>query len=322
MIRSTHKSQHWIPRSYLRAWTDPACPADQQPFVHVFSKDGSTHRKRAPDNLFSATDLYTIKLPDGGRDLRLEHGLADLESGFALLRKDFLVARRKLSAKRYVKLMAFVAAMHARTPRFREHHRRFWNDVQLQGERMERWLKTATPEEKQRAASVSFPSSESRLSMSMEDVRQITQNPMQHALGFVSAELPLLVQMNSTILCTESDPGFITSDAPVIWFDPEWYKKPPLYRSPSFSDPRLEITMPISPNQMLLLTHSRDDESPQPLQYLDTPDTVVVEANRRLRFQSDKEFVVRRGIVDPRWFDPGVPPPDTWEATHGGQTPT
>jgi hypothetical protein len=300
----------------LRAWTDPDSPADQQPFVHVFSKDGSWHRKKAPSNLFAATDLYTINLPDGGRDLRLEHGLADLESGFALLRKDFLAARRKLSAQRHVKLMAFVAAMHARTPSFSDHHMKFWNDVRLQGERMERWLKTAPPEEKQRAARESFSSPQDRPSISMEDVRRITQNPMQYTLGFVGAELPHLIRMRCTILCTESDPGFITSDAPVIWFDPDWYKKHPIYRSPSLSDPLLEITMPISPNQLLLLNHLPKVGSLKPIQYFDVPETVVVEANRQLRFQSDKDFVVRRGVVDPKWFDPGTPPPDTWEATH------
>jgi Protein of unknown function (DUF4238) len=199
-------------------------------------------------------------------------------------------------------------------PSFTEHHMRFWRDVQSQGERMERWIKTATLEQKQRAASVSFPSSQDGPSLSMENVRQITENPMQYTLGFVGAELPHLVRMHSAILCTESDPGFITSDAPVIWFDPEWYKKPPIYRSPSLSDPRLEITLPISPTQMLLLTHPRSDQSPQSIQYVDVPETVVVEANRRLRFQTDKEFVVRRAIVDPRWFDRGTPPPDTWEA--------
>ena len=41
-----------------------------------------------------------------------------------------------------------------------------------------------------------------------------------------------------------SEIGFITSDNPVVWFDPEGHKKPPLYRSASFSDPKLEITFP------------------------------------------------------------------------------
>ena len=160
----------WAPLNPSIGYHDHTCghgfiqqsPAGQEPFVHVYSKDGGSHRKKAPEDLFSATNLYTIKLPDGGRDLRLEHGLADLESGFALLRRDFLRERRKLPALRRVKFMAFVAARHARTPSFSEHHMRFWRDVQSQGERMERWIETATPQQKQRAASVSFPSSQRR----------------------------------------------------------------------------------------------------------------------------------------------------------------
>ena len=285
--------------------------------MHVFSKDGITHRRKAPVNLFSETDLYTIKLPDGGRDLRLEHGLADLESGFASLRDDFLLARRKIPLRRHLKFMAFVAAMHARTPTFRDHQIKFWQDVQAQGERMERWTKTATPEEKRRAAGVSFPASRDRPSISMDDVRQITERPMQYALGFVAAELPFLVQMRSTILCTNSDPGFITADAPVVWFNPEGYKKPPIFRSPSFSDRRLEITLPISPNQLLLLNHSESGEAAPSIRYIDVPENIVADANRRLYFYCDKDFVVSRATTDPRWFERGVLPPDSWEAIHG-----
>jgi hypothetical protein len=286
--------------------------------VHVFSRDGITHRRKAPINLFSETDLYTIKLPDGGRDLRFEHGLADLESGFALLRDDFLLARRKIPSRRHLKFMAFVAAMHARTPSFRDHQIKFWQDIQAQGERMERWMKAATPEEKQRAASASLPpSSRDRPSISMDHVRQITESPMQYALGFVAAELPILVQMRATILCTESDPGFITADAPVVWFDPEAYKKPPMFRSPSFSDPRLEITLPISPNQLLLLNHPESAEASSLIRYIDVSENIVADVNRRLCFCCDKDFVVRRAATDPRWFERGVPAPDSWEAMHG-----
>jgi hypothetical protein len=72
-MAKSHKAQHWIPRSYLQAWTEPDVPANHEPFVHVFSKDGDRHRRRAPSNIFTETDLYTIKQPGGGRDLRLEH---------------------------------------------------------------------------------------------------------------------------------------------------------------------------------------------------------------------------------------------------------
>ena len=37
-----HKKQHWVPESYLTAWCDPGTPADQEPYVWRFSKDGVT----------------------------------------------------------------------------------------------------------------------------------------------------------------------------------------------------------------------------------------------------------------------------------------
>ncbi len=173
------------------------------------------------------------------------------------------------------------------------------------------------PEEKQRAVSMSLPSSPDRPSMSMDDVRQITERPMQHALRFVVAELPFLVQMRSSILCTESDPGFITADMPVVWFNPEGHRKPPIFRSPSLSDPRLEITLPISPNQLLVLTHPGSAEASSSRRYINVPENAVAEANRRQCFFCDKDFVVRRDAIDPRWFERGVPLADSWEAMHG-----
>ena len=86
MARS-HKGQHSVPRSYLAAWEDPDTPPNHEPFVHVFTKDGSGHRTKAPANIFRETDMYTVKLPDGQRDLHFEHGLCQIEQGFFISTK-------------------------------------------------------------------------------------------------------------------------------------------------------------------------------------------------------------------------------------------
>ena len=120
-------------------------------------------------------------------------------------------------------------------------------------EDLEKRSKTAGPEEL--AAMSSPPSADARQSMTLDDVRHVTSSPMEHTLGpYFAAELPHLLNMRCTVLCTPSDPGFITSDAPVVWFSPEWHKKPPMFQSPSLSDPLLEISMPVSPSQMLILS--------------------------------------------------------------------
>ena len=77
-----HKRQHWIPRSYLNAWCDPATPKEHQPYVWRFEKDGTSRARKSPKNIFHATDLYTIHLSDGTRELSIEHGLSELESEF------------------------------------------------------------------------------------------------------------------------------------------------------------------------------------------------------------------------------------------------
>jgi hypothetical protein len=43
-------------------------PAGQEPYVWRFKKDGSDPRRKAPENLFHETDLYTIHREDGERD--------------------------------------------------------------------------------------------------------------------------------------------------------------------------------------------------------------------------------------------------------------
>lgn len=320
--RFSHKKQHWVPRSYLSAWIDPVRSDNHEPFVNLFSRDGKSHKRRAPANIFTETDLYTIKLSDGSRDLRLEHGLSGLEHSFATIRKEFLSKRRRVPLVRRAKLLLFVAAMHARTPMMRDHYAGFWGEVQSAGEEVERWMKTATLEEKKRAASIMKPDGQS--TMTMEDVRKITGSPMEHVLiGLIQAEAPLLGMMETLILCTDSKPGFITTDTPVVWYDPDAYRRPPLMRAPAFMYPELEITMPISPSQLLLLRHAKDD-GPVFLYLDDCSDILVNEMNRRTRHHCRADFVVASNYVDPIWLDSGTLPDDAWEnrnppATESGE---
>jgi hypothetical protein len=321
-MAKSHKAQHWIPKCYLRAWADPNVPAGHKPYVHVFSKDGTTSRKKSPENLFTETDLYTIQLPDGGRDLRLEHGLCGLETSFSAIRRDFLDRRKHLPLPRYLKLMAFVAAMHSRTPSRRNHWIGFWNEVIEEGERVERHMKSASPEERRRASATSLPSRDNRRSMSLDDVRKITASPMEHTLGpHIAAEFPLLMQMKCFVLYGASSTGFITSDAPVVWFDPGWHRKPPLFRSPSFSDPALEITFPVSPDQMLFFMHGEMNPE-RPVEYREIAENDITELNRRTRFRCDKEFVARTQSIEPHWFDQGALPADAWELNEGNASNT
>ena len=60
-----HADQRFVPNSYLKAWCDPDVPSEHTPYVWRFSKDGTEARKKAPKNIFTETDLYTITLRTG-----------------------------------------------------------------------------------------------------------------------------------------------------------------------------------------------------------------------------------------------------------------
>ncbi len=57
----SHKRQHYVPRSYLKAWLDPACPPKQTPYVWIFEKDQRTGRRKSPEKILRETDMYTIR---------------------------------------------------------------------------------------------------------------------------------------------------------------------------------------------------------------------------------------------------------------------
>lgn len=301
---ASHKKQHFIPRSYLRAWCDPNTPSGHEPYVWRFSRDGSNPRRKAPDKIFYETDLYTIELPGGGRSLVLEHGLAQLESEFVSIRDTKLVLLEPLKPSEHALLCVFIAAMHARTPSQRNHLSEQWGQCLVVLDRMREWAKTATIEQKLDAMSLS--SSNRQQSITYDEVKALAERPLQTAmLPFIQAEAPLLTRLDCVVVTSRSG-GFITSDSPCVWFDAEACKRPPMYQSPALRYESIEITLPVSPRQVILL-NCRGLNG-----YLSARPRIVDELNRRTRFGCTEYFVNSANVTQPIWFDPGVEPEDSW----------
>lgn len=295
-----YKAQHFIPRSYLAAWCDPDTPGSQEPYVWVFPKGGGAGRRKAPHNIFTETDLYTIRMPDGSRDLRLEHGLSGLEASFADIRKNVLEPRAVLSESEHFTLAVFMAAMQARTPKQRDHWQQQWQGILEQGERMMESVRRMTPAERKRLPPAIGSGAGS---LSLNEVRSLASNPVPSLLySAISGKGPLLYQMHLSIFCTTSDPGFITSDAPCVIFDPDARNRPFPYNATGLAFPTVEVTLPISPTQLAFISHKRLRP------YIDVPDAIVHEVNRLTRGFANDEFVVSRDRTEPGWYDLGTPP--------------
>ncbi len=297
-----HKDQHWIPQSYLKAWADPDA-AEPGPRVWRFSKDGERSAKKSPKGIFFEEELYTIQLADGTRDLRVEHGLAGLESEFVEIRDTILHNDKAPDARQDLLLRAFIAAMHSRTRAHLGHWQGQFKSLRDQMDRMRSAMMAKTPSERARIAKATAPIVPSGESHSYDDVQQMAEGPVgPMVVAMVQSQLPVLAQMNLAILTTDDPVGFITSDKPCVWFDPDAYKRPPIYRGVGLDSPKVEVTLPASPTQILLLSwHDLKG-------YYRIPAAVLDDLNRRTRFSCDEYFVCRRNETRTIWFDPGTPP--------------
>jgi hypothetical protein len=110
-----NKKQHIIPKCYLKSWCDPQCAPGHEPYVWVISKDGEQKKKRAPANTFTESEIYTVKLPDGTRDLTIEYSLASIETVFARMATKLIDNGRPLNLSDRAYLCTFAEAMLIRT---------------------------------------------------------------------------------------------------------------------------------------------------------------------------------------------------------------
>ncbi len=275
-----------------------------------FDRDSREGHRKAPKNLFEETDFYTIRRPDGTRDLGLEQVLGRLETEFVSVRQK-LSGHKKITKAELVSLLAFVAAMSSRTKAQRDFHRGQWQRLADMMESMNRQWEASTAEQRRAMAGLSLHTGRSRQpTVSLEDAKSVVDNPMEHLLvPMITILLRILVQMRVAVLETNDSLGFITGDCPVVVCDPEIHKLPPMYRNPTPLTQRAEVTMPISPEQLLLLSWQHVTG------FIQVPPEMVDEFNRRTRFHAHKQYIVRCKETKPVWFEPGEEPEDSWEKT-------
>jgi hypothetical protein len=287
--------QHFVPRSYLAAWTDPATPEGQEPYVWVIPPNGGTGKKQAPKNVFTETDFYTFKNADVGDELVLEKGLAQLEQRFVSLRESVLEKRRPLSEQDTLVLCAFASAMRGRTRVRREHIRGQWRRVLDMGESLRQQASRSTPEE--RAALGGLVPEGGTPAATMDDVKELVDNPITATLAQrVEVEVPFLLQFDIAILNTGLIPGFITSDHPCIRRIPEQESIPLNQRLSGTVHPETEITLPISPRQLVVLSLSPVNG------YQDCSPAGVGSYNQRTWMYADEGVIACVESTQEDWF--------------------
>jgi Protein of unknown function (DUF4238) len=253
-IHPMAKSHHYSPVLHLRNFVGKT-PAGH---VWTFDKQGGKSRSSIPEETGFETHFYSVERDDGTKDTTIEAFLADVESKAAPVYRALLEGKHPEGQPK-ADFANFLAAMFARTPSLR----RMYGEMQSRALQIHNYAYGVSDK-----AFESFVrrSGEGRPALDekgLEALRNALLDPSQfeievsrastiRCLGVMDRLTPLFFKMGWTLV-SPTDGYFITSDnALTKAVDPKSVS--PLYGDGGFVNKTVEVTFPLSPNVMLLLT--------------------------------------------------------------------
>jgi hypothetical protein len=297
-----YRRQHWVNQSYLSAWIDPDTPPRQEGYVWVFPRQGGPGKKKAPKNIFYETDLYTIRLKNGVRDVRIEKSLSLIEGMFAKVRDGPIKAREHVNDDDRAILAVFVAANLSRTVKQRNHLRGQFGRILKIGDQLTQHMRTKQkelpPADFAAYARSYSPPGNRENELSIDAIKELHANPLQHFMWpQIQARSSDLYEMTLTLMTTTDETGFVTSDAPTVVRRFGLEDIPFHLRPVSFLAGNTEVSMPVSPDVMAVF-HLRHGAP----EYFSLSKSHVDESNEVACYYADKEIVVRRDEKPERWY--------------------
>lgn len=234
------KRHHFVPKGYLQHFVDAGG------FVHVIRKDrpGKAFLQK-PDSFAFHKYYYAQPLPDGGRDTDA------LENLFSTLEAKWPPIIERLSRKENVNdeleaIFQFVALQRARVPAMRD-------AIELvEAARVKSKMKLMAAAGQLPPPPPGFPNLLEQVVVSIDPHRSILAMPiLMNAIGLVFDRIGIGVLHNTT------DIPFVTSDNPVVFFDPSVASDTMKPYTLDRGEGPVVLLMPLSPT-MMLYGHSID----------------------------------------------------------------
>jgi hypothetical protein len=189
--------------------------------------------------------------------------------------------------------------MFARTKSQRDHIRGQGQEMLDIGNRMAKWAENATPEERKQLNLSFGPRQES--SFSLDDVKNIVENPMPSYLATTVAPITTaLCKMRFAILCSSDPSTFITSDTPCVWFDPDLFQNPSPFGAGGLISPSIEISLPLSPTQYIIFGRKLISDGLYIPIKVDNPLIEII--NRRTWEYTDEYFIANENSTNFSWL--------------------
>jgi hypothetical protein len=250
---------HYIPRFYLRAFRDPACPEGQDPWLWVVDLTERSVSRRSPKNVGKAANYYAF--PDGGGGLNQagEQVLSQIESDAAPVVAKLLRGENELSEEERGALAFFMAFLAMRVPYFRN----LMEEADRQIGEMNLQIAANHPDYFERIVRESHKGIKEFTPEEIEKVRQWALNKGNYTVQVDPSSslstvfevapdfVPFLYNMNWAFLVAPAGSCFVTSDNPVSWVDPT---PRPHFLGHGLAMPNIELTFPLSPNLCLMGT--------------------------------------------------------------------
>lgn len=243
---ATPRKHHFVPKSFLAAWTDDGTIDGQ---LQVIDRSSGKAWPVRPVNAAKETDLYLIDDSETIGDVaatEIETTFGKIEGAAAPVIKRMLAGEAMVSGEDRENVMSLLATLVARVPSGLD-----WIDeimrkpVEAVYRRLEAEGKLPQPEDPKLAAQIKEWFDQGLVKI------EIKQNPR---LAMMVSMLPTLLNLfmlrHWTVLRTQPEAGdLICTDHPVLL---EWIKKVPAGESPGFGLQNTAIFVPIGPSAALL----------------------------------------------------------------------
>lgn len=275
------RNHHYVPQTYLRAFTDGESKKSK---FTVYDVDTKKRFETIPRNVCAVRDFNRVSIP-GIDPNAIESGMGKFESLIAPAVAE-IDSKNKFEGKAKNTILNLIALLAVRHPNRRESMRKF--HAQIAKITMSMVLSRPEMYEKITAKIRSEGKNEDNVS-SYEDVKaffgsdkydiEVSNESHLHSEETMhETALPLLAERQWRLYrANPADGYFITSDHPVslTWRNPS--RIPPLYRhSPGFGMRDTEVLFPLTKNLLLIGTFDGEDG------YQDASHLLIAASNSRV----------------------------------------
>ena len=238
----TKKKHHYIPKAYLKSF----CDAEGKLYVHR-KDDPEKDIRLSPDNTGFHKYYYSQPLLDGGRDHEtLEDRFSEFETPWPGIVDKFRAqenVNRQLDA-----IYAFIGLQRARVPAARDACEKLLAET----------VKAETRQMDAAGVLPPLPKGFEPL-LDHDDVAIDPQQSILAMVDIIKVTGDLLRQIGIEVVCNNTNVPFLTSDNPVIWFDPslsESEMRPYAVRL----DGPIMLLFPVAPDLMVYGDSTKRDQ--------------------------------------------------------------